>query len=308
MVSASAPGKAILLGEHAVVYGRPAVAIPLAQLRAEATIKCGAPGSGLWVDAPDIQRFYPIDQALADDPLALTLQNTLARLAESPPDLTVTVRSAIPLARGMGSGAAIATALVRVLAAYFDRLLPPTEVSDLVYRTEMLFHGTPSGIDNTVVAYEQPILFIRGTPPQTVTVGGPFHFLVGDTGVASLTRDAVGDVRRAWQANPPPYEARFDRLGALVVEARAAIAAGNGVHLDQLMNTAHVELSALGVSSLDLDRLVDAARSAGALGAKLSGGGRGGISLALVRPADTMAVTDALLAAGATQVLSAQLD
>src|SRR4051812_29694751 len=124
MVSASAPGKAILLGEHAVVYGRPAVAIPLPQIRAEATVKRGAPGNGLWLDVPDVRRFYPVGEALADDPLALTLQNTLARLAESPPDLTITVRSAIPLARGMGSGAAIATALVRVLAAYFDRPLP----------------------------------------------------------------------------------------------------------------------------------------------------------------------------------------
>ncbi len=222
-------------------------------------------------------------------------------------DLVVTVRSAIPLARGMGSGAAIATALVRALASAFGRQPTADEVSALVYQTETLFHGTPSGIDNTVVAYEQPILFVRGTPSVPLAVGGEFYFVIADTGIASPTKIAVGDVRRAWQAAPATYEALFDHLGGLVEAAREAIAAGDAAALGPLMNQAQAGLVQLGVSSPELDHLVEAARAAGALGAKLSGGGRGGIALALVEPAGVKAVGDALRAAGARQTLTAAL-
>ncbi len=308
MTTASAPGKAILIGEHAVVYGRPAIAIPLPQLRATATVEDGRPGEGVRLVAPDLDHRVHLAEAAPDDPLAVTVRNTLAWLGENEAhDLTVTVRSTIPPARGMGSGAAIATALVRALTAHFGCSPLPGDVSDLVYRTETLFHGTPSGIDNTVVAYEQPVVFVRGVGPTPVTVGGAFPFLVADTGVASPTKVAVGDVRRAWQADPPTYEALFDRIGALVGEAQAAIATGDVETMGRLMNAAQEALARLSVSSPELDHLTCAAREAGALGAKLSGGGRGGIALALVQPGTADTVATALRAAGATYVFAATL-
>ena len=308
MITASAPAKAILMGEHSVVYHRPAIAIPLPQVRAVAQVVAGRPGDGLWLDTPDIERHVRLDSAPSDDPLAVTVFNALDWLGQpAGQDLVVTVRSAIPLARGMGSGAAIATAIVRALAAYFGYQPTNDEVSALVYQTETLFHGTPSGIDNTVVAYEQPILFVRGTPPVPLVVGGAFHFVIADTGVVSPTKVAVGDVRRAWQASPATYEALFDHLGRLVEAAREAIAAGDSRRLGPLMDQAQAGLAQLGVSSPELDHLTQAARDAGALGAKLSGGGRGGIALALVTPDQAAAVSQALVAAGAKQVLTATL-
>ncbi|MCW5849112.1 MAG: mevalonate kinase [Anaerolineae bacterium] len=308
MITASAPAKAILMGEHSVVYHRPAIAIPLPQVRATAEVKAGTRGDGLWLYAPDIEHQARLDAGHSDDPLAVTIFNALDWLGQPrSQDLVVTVRSAIPLARGMGSGAAIATALVRALAGYFGRPAPPAEVSALVYQTEVLFHGTPSGIDNTVVAYEQPILFVRGAPPVPLGVGGVFYFVIADTGIASPTKIAVGDVRRAWQAAPATYEALFDHLGGLVEAAWEAIAAGDAARLGPLMTQAQAGLVELGVSSPELDHLTQAARTAGALGAKLSGGGRGGIALALVEPDQVVAVAQALLAAGARQTLTAAL-
>ncbi len=308
MVSASAPAKAILIGEHAVVYGRPAIAIPLPDIRAEVGITAGDLGSGIRIFAPDLDRVILVGATADDDPLAVTVANTLAYLGiAQPPDLALTLRSAIPLARGMGSGAAIATAIVRAIAAYFERAIAPDEVSALVYRTEVLFHGTPSGIDNTVVAYGRPIYFTRGAGPQPLHIGGPLRFLIADTGVASPTRLAVGDVRAGWQAEPAHYEALFDAIAASVDSARAAIAAGNAAALGQAMDAAHTCLMEIGVSSPELDSLVAAARQAGALGAKLSGGGRGGIALALVDPAQADGVAQALRLAGAVNVLGATL-
>ncbi|MFN8474434.1 MAG: mevalonate kinase [Anaerolineae bacterium] len=308
MVSASAPAKAILIGEHAVVYGRPAIAIPLPDIRAEATIAPSAPGSGVRLAAPDLDRVVLVGASPHDDPLAVTVANTLDYLGVGqPPDLVITLRSAIPLARGMGSGAAISTAIVRALAAYLGQTLESVDVSSLVYQTEVLFHGTPSGIDNTVVAYGQPVYFIRGIGPEPLSVGGVLRFLIADTGVASPTRVAVGDVRTAWLSEPQRYEALFDAIAAEVEDARVAIASGNARALGGAMNAAHTFLCEIGVSSPELDRLVVAARHAGALGAKLSGGGRGGIALALVDGDHEAGVTAALRQAGAEEVLDATL-
>lgn len=308
MVSASAPAKAILIGEHAVVYGRPAIAIPLPDIRAEADVAAGEPGSGVRLLAPDLDRVVLVGASPLDDPLAVTVANTLTYLGiAAPPDLVVTLRSAIPLARGMGSGAAISTALVRGLAAYFERPLGPDEVSALVYKTEVLFHGTPSGIDNTVVAYGRPVYFVRGAAPEPLAVGGALRFLIADSGVASPTRVAVGDVRAGWLAETQRYERLFDRIAATVADARRAIARGDATRLGEAMNAAQECLSEIGVSSPELDHLVAAARGAGALGAKLSGGGRGGIALAVVDAGREADVADALRRAGAVRVMGATL-
>jgi len=128
--------------------------------------------------------------------------------------------------------------------------------------------------------------------------------VLADTGVPSRTRDAVGAVRAAWQAAPERYEACFDAIDALVAAAREALAAGDAPALGRLMDANQERLVELGVSSPELDALVAAARAAGAWGAKLSGGGRGGFMLTLVPPERQADVAAALSAAGAWQVLT----
>jgi mevalonate kinase len=308
MTTASAPAKLILCGEHAVVYGRPAIAVPLGDIRAYAQVAQGAPGGGLRFHAPDLGEDWSAAEQ-PEHPLSELAAATLARLGVPPSDLAITVRSAIPIASGMGSGAAIGTALVRALASYAGWRLPPDEVAALVYDSERRYHGTPSGIDNTVVAHERAIWFVRGAPPtiEPVVIGAPLTLVVGDTGVRSATKLPVGAVREAWQASPEAYEARFDEVGALVARAREALAAGDAATLGRLLDANQAFLERIGVSSPELERLVRAARAAGALGAKLSGAGWGGVMLALTTPDGQRAVEDALLAAGAARVLGTVL-
>ncbi|NOZ07003.1 MAG: mevalonate kinase [Chloroflexi bacterium] len=303
MTKSYAPGKVILFGEHAVVYGRPAIAVPLFHLQAVARVVEAPPGQGIIVDAPDLRAHYAVREAPADDPHAATIRNVLACLGcRSAPDITVTLSSTIPVASGLGSGAAVATALVRALAAHLGRTLSPAEVSALVYETEKLHHGTPSGIDNTVIAYEQPIYFVRGRVPEPFAAGGHLPLVIADSGVPSPTKVTVGDVRKGWRADRARYEALFDEIAEVARLARTAIEKHRLADVGRLMNRNHQLLCALDVSSALLDRLVEVAGHAGAWGAKLSGGGRGGNVIALAAPAQAAAVAQAMRRAGAVAV------
>ncbi len=304
--TATAPGKIILFGEHAVVYGRPAIAVPVARVQASATLQPAT--TGFRIIAPDLGRDYLLAQAGPDDPLAVTVQITLARLnIPTPPAATLRVSSTIPLGRGLGSGAAISTAIVRALARYLERPLASAEVSALVYEAEKLYHGTPSGIDNTVVAFEQPVFFVKGEPIRRMRVARPFTVVVGDTGVAASTRQVVGQVRQRWQVEPERYEGYFDEIGAIASQARVIIEQGapDTLALGKLMRENQEMLRVIGVSSPQLERLIEAALQAGAVGAKLSGAGWGGNMIALV-PAQSQVianVAEALSAAGAAGVI-----
>jgi mevalonate kinase len=311
MNETSAPAKIILCGEHAVVYNRPAIALPMGNLRAYATWAPGEPGSGLRFHAPDLGESW----ALADEPqspMSELASAALTRLGIPSPDLALTLRSDIPIAGGMGSGAAIGAALVRALAGQAGRELAPADISALVYASEGRYHGTPSGIDNTVIAYERAIWFQRRPPEPPLIVplaiGAPLTLVVGDTGVRSPTRLPVGAVRKGWLADPVGHEAIFDAVGALVGRARDALAAGNLAELGATLDANQALLERIGVSSPELDRLVGAARTAGALGAKLSGAGWGGVMIALAPPGGEGAIADALRAAGAAGVRVAAVE
>lgn len=312
LTTACAPGKVILFGEHAVVYGRPAIAVPVTQVRACADVEDAPGGHGLVIHATDLSVQHQVGTAITPDdpayPLEATVRHTLESLGiEALPDLTLTVSSTVPIARGLGSGAAIATAIVRVLMQHVGHTPTLSEVSDLVYQTEIIHHGTPSGIDNTVVVFEQPVYFVRGQPIEILQVGQPFWLVIGDTGVASPTRIAVADVRRGWKHEPDRYEALFDGIAAIAVRAREAVRAGEIAALGKLMDHNQELLEAIGVSARDLERLIHAAREAGAMGAKLCGAGRGGNMIALVAPEEAQAIATAVREAGATNVISTRV-
>lgn len=305
-MQATAPGKIILFGEHAVVYGRPAIAVPVNRVRALASVEPADIG-GIRIIAPDLQQDYLLEQAPPGDPLAAIITLTLRRLGqESLGGITLTVTSTIPLGRGLGSGAAISTAVVRGLAGYLNRPLPPAEISALVYEVEKIYHGTPSGIDNTVVAFEQPVFFIKGRPLHRLLPGRSFTLVIGDTGIVAPTHTVVGNLRQRRQADPPRYEGYFDEIGAIAAQARVAIEnkAVDIAVIGKLMDQNQELLTTLGVSSPELDRLVAAARQAGALGAKLSGAGWGGNMIALSpSPAQANDIARALQQAGAAAVI-----
>jgi mevalonate kinase len=303
VITATAPGKVILFGEHAVVYGRPAIAVPVRQVQATASIQPARAGRGLTILATDLARVLHLRDAAPDDPLAVMARATLAHCDAPEPDANLTVHSTIPIASGLGSGAAVSASIARALARFLERDLDAATISALVYEVETLHHGTPSGIDNTVVVYAQPVYFVRGQPIQTLAVKRPFTIAVGDTGVKSPTKIAVGDVRKAWEADRDRYEALFDRIGSIAEQARAAIETGAVDALGPLMNENHALLRDSGVSSDELERLVSAAKQAGARGAKLVGGGRGGNMIALVDETTRANVERALRQAGAVGVI-----
>jgi mevalonate kinase len=308
-VEATAPGKVILFGEHAVVYGRPAIAIPVTQVRATAVVEPYA-GEGVRLIAPDLARDMHLSDAAEGDPLAAAVRQVCrATGLRQLPDMLITVTSQIPVASGLGSGAAIAAATIRAVAGYlgFSHLATNDWVSSLTYEVEKIHHGTPSGIDNTVVTYERPVYFVRQQPQnriETFKVAVPLYLLIADTGISSSTKDVVADVRRQWRANPAVLESLFDECGQIAEAARLAIETGQLQEIGRLMIANQALLEAMTVSSPELEKLVEVGVEAGALGGKLSGAGRGGNMIALVTEKTAAIVRQALLASGARRVLT----
>ncbi len=193
-ISATAPGKVILFGEHAVVYGRPAIAVPVTQVKARAVVTAaprGAPGE-VRLLAPDIGLDAILEELGSADPLAAAIREVASTLkVKQFPACTIKITSTIPVAAGMGSGAAVSVALIRALSAFFGHPLPDEKVSALAFEIEKIHHGTPSGIDNTVVTYSMPVYFVKGKPIETLQVRRPFTIVIGDTGVSSPTGAAA---------------------------------------------------------------------------------------------------------------------
>ncbi|MGB6421266.1 MAG: mevalonate kinase, partial [Anaerolineales bacterium] len=216
---------------------------------------------------------------------------------------TLRITSTIPISAGMGSGAAVSVALMRALSSFLGNPLSNARASELAFEVEKIHHGTPSGIDNTVITYAMPVYYVRGQPLETLRLPEPFKIVIGDTGLPSPTALAVGELRRAWQMDQDKYEAIFDSVAVIVKEARAAIENGNTGGLGPLMYQNHEYLRQMGVSSPELDRLVEAARSVGAAGAKLSGGGKGGNMIAFPNDGDTVEIESALRDAGAVRTI-----
>ncbi|MBI5669915.1 MAG: mevalonate kinase [Chloroflexi bacterium] len=268
-------------------------------------MKANPPGErGLRLIAGALNRVLPLDieAETVSDALELTARLVLARLRQSPPDVTIAIQSQIPIASGLGSGAAVSAALARAVCAALGQPLEAAALNEIVYEVEKIHHGTPSGIDNTVIVYEQPVYFVRQRPIETFVIARPFTLLIGDTGLGASTKVTVSDVRRLFETEIERIQPVLENIGRLVAQARQAIETGDLEQLGRLMTRNHGYLRALTVSSPELDRLVQAALDMGALGAKLSGGGRGGNMIALVTPDTQARVQDALLAAGATRV------
>lgn len=304
LATATAPGKVILVGEHAVVYGQPAIAAPVWQVMATATIMAAPPGAGCTLVARDLGQVLQLADAGDNEPLAVVARLALAQLGVTHlPDWRIELHSDIPIASGLGSGAALSTALVRAIFTWFDRPAPPAIVSELVYESERFYHGAPSGIDNTVVAYGQPIWFVKGQAPEPFTPAAPITLAIADTGIRSPTVLTVSKVREAWRQERLHYEAIFAAIGDVVHAARRALQQGDAPQLGALFDENQALLASIGVSCDAIERLVTAARNAGALGAKLSGAGGGGNIIALVEPMTAVAVQEALLAAGARRVI-----
>ncbi|GAA1221905.1 hydroxymethylglutaryl-CoA reductase, degradative [Rhodoglobus aureus] len=295
-------GKIILLGEHSVVYGRHAIATPIG-LTIQAEVTHQEHGTELVIARWDTDAAYdPIGAGLAEQVTALIAE----RLGLAGKGMRVDVFPHLPRASGLGASAALAVAIIRAIADRFGLAISDSEVSSLAFECERIVHGTPSGIDNTVATFGRSILFRNpnmasdAAAPEIadIVTPGPIQIVIGLTGVRSLTSHTVGIVRAAWEKNPARYEAIFSQIDELVLAGVGALRRGDLAELGDLMNMNHGLLGALQVSSPELETLVGVARRAGALGAKLTGGGGGGAMIAVTEPGAAESVGSAMRQAG----------
>ena len=285
-------GKVVLLGEHAVVYGRHAIAAPVPMTVRAIVEDCDA---GVHLIIPR----WGIEYQLHEDPERRRSFERSAgvifdELGLSGRAMRIEVFPDVPRGMGLGGSAALAVAIVRALDKHFKLGLNDTEVNRLAFESEKEAHGKPSGIDNTVACFGQPIVYRPGQPPliEPLNIPAPIPAVVAMTGREGLTAKTVGRVRAAWKEHQRLYERMFDEIDEIVLRGLQAIQEQDLARLGELMNVCHGLLNAIQVSSPELETLVTLARGHGALGAKLTGGGGGGSIIAVAE--DAQALSDAL--------------
>lgn len=271
-------GKVILMGEHAVVYGQPALAIPYPATKIKTTISK--------INGPALLDCFFYCGLLSHAPerlLGLTsvIKQIVASFNQELKNFKIKVESSIPAERGIGSSAAVSVATIRALYDYFDRPLRNDDLLKWANVSEKIVHGNPSGLDAAIISGERALYYIKGQPfvPFHIKLDG--YLIVADTGEMGQTRAAVADVRKLVQANPEYGGGLIQELGSLTNDAKAFIEENNIEGLGESMTKAHYLLDKLGVSNGPLNHLVAIALDNGASGAKLTGGGRGGCIIAL---------------------------
>ncbi|MCG8967872.1 MULTISPECIES: mevalonate kinase [Streptomyces] len=318
-----AHGKAILLGEHAVVYGAPALALPVPQL----TVAAKATGHR-WGQEGEEEVSFTMSgpqAASAAPPATEGLRRLVAEFKlrtgpTGPVRVDVRVDCAIPEGRGLGSSAACARAVVLALADLFERRLDAGAVFDLVQASENVAHGRASGIDAVATGSSSLVLFRSGTvkelpvplpgngfvPPPGPAGGrtGGFDglFVIADSGVSGSTREAVELLRQRFERDAGTRTDFVSRAADLTDAAVRALGDGRPGELGERMTENHELLHEAGLSTEAIDTLVGAALAAGGLGAKISGGGLGGCMIALAgEPGHAEEVVRSLREAGAVR-------
>ena len=279
-------GKIILLGEHSVVYGRHAVAVPapvnirtkVQDTEDEILLMIPSWGVEYRLDKnPEKRQSFEKPAGLILDQMGLSKQG-----------MKIEVFSDIPRGMGLGGSAAIAVSIIKALNNHFKLTLNQDEINQMALESEKIAHGNPSGIDNTMATYGHPLIFRNGDNPliEPLNINETFSILIGFSSTEGLTAKTVGIVRDLWKKNPGVYEKIFDEIDSLALQSIQAIQNNDFELLGQLMNINHGLLNTLQVSTPELERLIMIARESGALGAKLTGGGGGGAVIALCKDID----------------------
>jgi hydroxymethylglutaryl-CoA reductase len=287
-------GKVVLLGEHAVVYGRHAIAAPV-PMAIRALVEDCEEGIHLMIPRWGVEYQLarnPNERRSFERPAGVVLD----ALGLSGRSMRIEVFPEVPRSMGLGGSAAMAVAIVRALDKHFRLGLSDEEVNRLAFESEKVAHGTPSGLDNTLACYGKALVYRPGDPPlvEPLNVRSPIPTVIGMTGYEGLTAKTVGRVREAWKQDRKLYERIFDQIDALTLRGVQAVQDNDLVTLGELMNICHGMLNALQVSTPELEQLVTVARENGALGAKLTGGGGGG---SIVAVCESQAVAESVVAA-----------
>lgn len=291
---ARAHGKAILLGEHGVVFGRPALAVALDRgVVARATAVASTSDCTLHIEpwgvtvVPDASSSRDLDRAFA----------ALLDAYREAPRVRVEARTELPGGAGLGSSAALSVAVLRAIDELLgiERMIAEVIACSLAW--ERVFHGAPSGIDSALAAEGGILVYRKGEAPEVVSAPKPFRICVGDTGERSSTRSMVDAVARLRERNRAKIDLVFDSMAALVRNGRLAIEAGDHAAVGQLLDLNHALLASLMLSTEVVESMCASARGAGAFGAKVTGAGGGGCVIALA-PGKEDDVIEAWKAAG----------
>ncbi|MEL7309950.1 MAG: hydroxymethylglutaryl-CoA reductase, degradative [Pseudomonadota bacterium] len=292
--SVSSAAKIILAGEHAVVYGRRALGLPMPRaLRAEIY----ASSEPLTIDVPDWQlRFDAADDSDLRSPLGMLVETINRQLELPPAQGHIEVFSQIPFAAGLGGSAALAVVLIRALLKIAKRDLSDDEVNRAAFECEKLAHGTPSGVDNTLSTFAKPLLFAPAAEQRwrDLKIAQPLQLVIAFSGVKGVTSELVARVAERRERQPGVFDQLFDQIDLQVDRCLDALANGDSQALGDALNVNQGLLNALGVSHPKLEQMLSVAREAGALGAKLTGAGGGGSVVAVCTPETSSAVAEAL--------------
>lgn len=269
--------KVIFMGEHSVVYHHPALAIPFKALRAEVMIQPTTKSSlhcdlysGLLDHGP--KNLEPI----------LELIKTLITYFNLP-EIEVNIHSTIPFSSGLGSSAALASAITKAFYDYTHTPLSDDQLFKWVQQAETMAHGNPSGVDALTTSFNSAWWFIKGQMPTALTFSLPAYLIIAQTPESGSTKEALKKVASCIETEGM---VTINALGELTHLALDAIKTQDVIKLGQLMTQAHQHLKHLGISTPTLDEYITIALENNACGAKLTGGGLGGCMIALAKNQD----------------------
>jgi len=281
----------ILLGEHAVVHGSPAIAMGLPD-KTSVTASF-APGPTA-LEVPTWGLTARVDGGQAADAALRGLVDALGAPREG---LFLIGTTELPARAGLGASASIAAASARAIVAILGRDPSAAQLHGAVQASERAFHGTPSGVDAAAVLGDGVIRYSRADGALRLDVPAP-ELVIVHTGSPGDTRVTVAAFAARLSSDPAEGARRLDAICAIVERGVEALERRDLPALGRLMDENQAHLAWFGVSTDALDRACAKARAAGALGAKLTGGGGGGCAIALVRSEDRPRVTERLRAAG----------
>lgn len=275
--------KIILMGEHSVVYGQPAIALPLPSVQLSVTLSSRQDNQRIIKS-----RYY--HGSLENLPSSMIgikkLIDTLsASFNDHETGWDLKIESQLPAERGMGSSAASAIAIIRAFFDYYDEPLDRTLLLQLADVEEQITHRSPSGLDAATVSSDKPLFYVKGRIGVPIEMNLDASLVIADTRKKGATKEAILAVKDELKNNSEKAEEHIKHLGELVNQTKGYLAQNDIVKLGDALNFAQTDLAALNVSDPSLDHLIHVARDNGALGAKLTGGGRGGCMIALMQTA-----------------------
>lgn len=302
-----AHSKIILMGEHAVVYDYPAIALPFPAVQVHVQVEASQHSSS-YIDC----QYYagPLEDApsmLANLKRAISLTLDSFKILSQP--IQITIQSTIPQERGMGSSAAVSVAIVRAICDYYSISISDKQLHLIVNEAEVIAHESTSGLDTLMTSSANPVIYRKSQTPRPFPLKMDAYLVVADSGQAGQTKLAVNHVRLLKEKKPRLVEELMSAIGRFVQQGHEAILANDATELGRLMTYNHYYLNQLGISNPILDRIINAAWLGGALGAKLTGGGLGGCVIALVADEESaQIVAQEMKKAGAIQSWYIALD